>query len=211
MNLLPFTSANDQLNQIDDRMSIGNKETILQAVLLALVATLSWGGPFRRGPAAGAILPDRHHVTEHLEGTMDQQSVQNISDDELRYHYFQSHDFDGNKALDGLEMLKAVLHAPLKTAESESDPSEATSTEGHKDGGADPMESAQFFVDVIDRVLSEDDGNKDGLLSYAEFVLANERASDRMRERELGQELDSERQQEEQQGDDYTSTQQTHQ
>lgn len=61
----------------------------LQVVLVALLASLTWGVPFPHGregapAAAEALLPDREHVQQDLHGRLEQQQVQNITEDETR-------------------------------------------------------------------------------------------------------------------------------
>ncbi|XP_043188179.1 multiple coagulation factor deficiency protein 2 homolog [Amphibalanus amphitrite] len=175
----------------------GIRETMLQAVLVALLACLVWGGPSTVSPNSqdsegggtdysGTVLASSEDVTQHLEGAIDPQSVANLTEDELRYHYFQSHDFDGNKALDGMEMLKAVLHAaPEKTSNMGATEDIPDSDSEQDQGNINVPSTAQFYVGVIDRVLGEGDLNKDGFLSYPEYVLVNRRAQQRQNDEHM--------------------------
>lgn len=189
----PSTSKNERTDQAENETSFENKETMLQVVLVALLAGFGWGLPFSGSAGTGQLRHDRGHVAKHLEGTVDEQNVRNISDDEMRYHYFQSHDFDGNRALDGLEILKAILHVlPDKTGDAKSgdvvssaDSAETNSSADSENGGGQP-ETTEFYIEVIDRVLNEDDKDKDGFLSYPEFVIASERAAASQQESEQG-------------------------
>jgi len=43
-----------------------------------------------------------------------------MTDEEIQFNYFRVHDLDGNSLLDGLEILKAVLHSKYSTGRANS-------------------------------------------------------------------------------------------
>lgn len=86
-----------------------------------------------------------------------------MTPEELEFHYFNIHDFDRNKHLDGLEMLQAIRH-----------------TEQHFENEDEHMMllsayDIEYYIDLIDEVLQEDDLDEDGLLSYPEYVTARKK------------------------------------
>ncbi|XP_046982097.1 multiple coagulation factor deficiency protein 2 homolog [Schistocerca americana] len=103
------------------------------------------------------LLRDTRHIQEDLlaQGPT-YVDLMNMTPEELEFHYFKLHDYDNNTKLDGLEILHAISHAVLE----------------HPGVEREPHEDFDFFVELIDRVLAEDDSNGDGYLSYAEYVLA---------------------------------------
>merc|ERR1711874_764203 len=100
----------------------------------------------------------RNHLELELE-SFNFDSVENMTEEERDFHYFRLHDFDQNDLLDGLEVFKALVH--------ESHSSEGA---GSEQGGGVQKQYFDDIVEMIDKVLEQDDANKDGFLSYSEFV-----------------------------------------
>jgi len=111
-----------------------------------------------------AIDHEKEHMKEHAEHI----DTSNMSEQELQFHYFKMHDSDGNNKLDGLELVKSLIHWH---DEANHDP---------KSGRAPP--EAKIFKDeelqnMIDPILDSDDKNKDGFIDYPEFIAAQQAAS----------------------------------
>ena len=51
------------------------------------------------------------HVLEELQHQINTKKREEMTDQELQFHYFKLHDFDNNNLLDGLEIIKALTHA----------------------------------------------------------------------------------------------------
>ena len=49
------------------------------------------------------------HVKEHLKEMVDKPKDQ-MTEEELEFHYFKLHDYDNNNKLDGVEIVKAITH-----------------------------------------------------------------------------------------------------
>ncbi|ELU08646.1 hypothetical protein CAPTEDRAFT_188500 [Capitella teleta] len=111
-------------------------------------------------------LKDTLPLKEHLAETVDM-DVDVMSDQELSFLYFRSHDLDQNNRMDGLEILKAMEHTsthrigPEKLVKSFNLDTE--------EGQRRWQTIYDGFVDRIDMVLQEADKNDDGYLSYPEF------------------------------------------
>lgn len=101
----------------------------------------------------------------------DQLDFSNMTEQEIEFHYFKVHDIDNNAKLDGLEILYAIQHTfhenRLANAERESS-SENTRTMDYED-------DLPWIVELVDRVLREDDLDHDGYLGYIEYVLGRQR------------------------------------
>ncbi|XP_071483006.1 multiple coagulation factor deficiency protein 2 homolog [Diadema antillarum] len=107
---------------------------------------------------------NKEHVKEHLEGQVDTDEKE-MTDEELEFHYFKLHDFDNNTKLDGLEIMAAISHVvPYDPPNKE----KMTIMEI-----ADARTS--YFAGIIDQVMSDDDYNQDGYLTYLEYVLSRRR------------------------------------
>lgn len=88
-----------------------------------------------------------------------------MTDEELEFHYFNIHDFDNNQQLDGLEMLQAMRHTIEHDDHvDEEEPDNADYLLYHTE--------FDYFIELVDKVLEEDDIDNDGFLSYAEYVNA---------------------------------------
>ena len=59
------------------------------------------------------LLNKRHlnssHIQEHLRDLANV-SIEDMSEEELQFHYFKLHDYDNNNYLDGLELVAALTH-----------------------------------------------------------------------------------------------------
>jgi hypothetical protein len=113
----------------------------------------------------------------------------NMSEQELQFHYFKMHDSDGkscqhssdhtgddsadhfcpgNNKLDGLELVKSLIHWHDEA--------------NHDPKSGRPAPEAKIFKDeelqnMIDPILDSDDKNKDGFIDYPEFIAAQQAAS----------------------------------
>ncbi|CAH1791257.1 unnamed protein product [Owenia fusiformis] len=111
---------------------------------------------------------DSNHIKEHYEGIANLDEA-NMTAEELEFHYFKQHDFDNDSRLDGLEILSALTHLMP------SDIDERKEGETVEDLKAKQEETFQYYVDIIDTVLEEDDINNDGYMTYPEYVIARRR------------------------------------
>ncbi|XP_072030260.1 multiple coagulation factor deficiency protein 2 homolog [Amphiura filiformis] len=114
------------------------------------------------------VVRNKEHVQEHLEEERGKKDEEDMTDEELEFHYFKLHDFDNNTKLDGLEILAAISHVLPYEPE-------------NKDGKTEDdlqLEALTYYTDMIDQVLSDDDFNGDGYLTYLEYVLARRRAGE---------------------------------
>ena len=84
-----------------------------------------------------------------------------MSSTEVQFHYFHSHDTDRDKRLDGLELMQSVRHVDGEWA----------------DGHSASTMSEENLIDIVDRILAEDDINKDGYVDYSEFSRESDRTN----------------------------------
>ena len=82
------------------------------------------------------------------------------SEEEMEFHYFKLHDYDGNNKLDGLELVAAMTHF-------------------HEEDSGNRASSISLEDDeistLVDQILAEDDLNDDGYIDYYEFTQAQRR------------------------------------
>ncbi|EZA46438.1 multiple coagulation factor deficiency protein 2 homolog [Ooceraea biroi] len=107
------------------------------------------------------LLHDTTHLKEDMGPVADELDFSKMTKQEIEFHYFQSHDIDNNTKLDGLELLHAIQHTFHEHANDEEDTIQS--------------EDLPWIVELIDKVLEEDDLNKDGYLEYVEYVLGRQR------------------------------------
>lgn len=99
---------------------------------------------------------DKKHLQEHMQGELD---LSFVTEGDLQFIYFQSHDSEGNNKLDGCELVQSLLHFHA----------EETSAHG---------QSSKVFTDaelsmLVDPLLAVADQNKDGYIDYPEFMTGN--------------------------------------
>lgn len=92
------------------------------------------------------------HIKEHLKDEIDLKDEQ-MSDEDLQFHYFKLHDYDHNNKLDGIELMNAMTHYHDEDGD-----------------GKNPHYTDDEMGHMIDQILDEDDLNKDGYIDYPEFV-----------------------------------------
>lgn len=120
---------------------------------------------------------EREHMKHHVkEDFMDPN--ESVDDNQLLMQYFRKHDMDGNNMLDGIELLKALTkmndedHDHDHEEENDGEGSEAAEAEKKDDGS--PKFSIDEVVPIIDSILEQDDLDKDGYITWPEFLARQE-------------------------------------
>ncbi|XP_076336329.1 multiple coagulation factor deficiency protein 2 homolog [Tachypleus tridentatus] len=123
---------------------------------------------------SSSILHDERHIRADLYNYFGVSMDETLTNSEIGVYFFQLHDLDKDNRLDGLEILAAINHV----ADNVYDPSDDENEASHP---------ATYFVQqkwntkfandavVIDKILQENDLNKDGFLIYSEYALARQR------------------------------------
>ncbi|XP_076464849.1 multiple coagulation factor deficiency protein 2 homolog isoform X3 [Babylonia areolata] len=134
------------------------------------------------------------HILEHLQNVIKTKPKEQMSEEELEFHYFKMHDYDNNNKLDGVEIGKALTHfhdddhepkpesgdsvptptpSPPQAANpgsgsgSEGSPNE--SSEDHGSGAKHEGYSDEVIANLVDVVLRSYDKNDDGYVEYFEY------------------------------------------
>ncbi|CAC5396745.1 MCFD2 [Mytilus coruscus] len=120
---------------------------------------------------------NQEHIKEHLKEVVDKPEKE-MTDDELEFHYFKLHDYDGNNKLDGVEVTKAITH--FHDEDEGKGEGEHGAGEGNKNEHKTPPKvySDDELTSIIDMVMKEDDLNDDGYIEYFEFVTAQRKAKE---------------------------------
>lgn len=126
-------------------------------ISVALLSCLSAHGE-QHGSALhdSKVTKDKDHIKEHLKEEIGDVKEE-ISDEDMQFHYFRLHDYDGNKKLDGLEIFKALSHYHNET--------------GINDTSSTAEEN---MAETVDQILSYDDTNNDGYIDYPEYIKSQE-------------------------------------
>lgn len=95
----------------------------------------------------------REHLQSHVEGELD---LSAMSQEQLKFLYFQSHDAEGNNKLDGLELIQALLHFHEEESNFHALPSTI-------------FTDAELSA-LVDPLLESTDKNMDGFIDYPEFI-----------------------------------------
>ncbi|XP_061194681.1 multiple coagulation factor deficiency protein 2 homolog [Saccostrea echinata] len=119
------------------------------------------------------ISQDEAHLKEHLKDQID--TNKRMTPEEMEFHYFRLHDTNNDTKLDGLEIMAALHHMGdmFKLQPQEKigkTPEQIAALEEERQKGA-----LKYFTDIIDRVLVTDDVNRDGYISYPEYMNARKR------------------------------------
>ncbi|XP_053565264.1 multiple coagulation factor deficiency protein 2 homolog [Bombina bombina] len=144
-------------------------------LILGLFLVLSWGSvtsnPDKKTSNSDnfpsdifhnkTIITDHHHLEEELKHEIGDINLDEVSEEELEFYYFTVHDFDHNKLLDGLEIMAALQD----------------SLEHHMGTVFTKEESMKHYIEMTDEVLQEDDLDKDGFLTYAEYMHSQKRTA----------------------------------
>ena len=89
------------------------------------------------------------------------------------FTWFTAHDWDLDGNLDGLEMVKALSHEHnYHHPEEENIPEADTLHDPAQHTEAAERQRFRRTVKIVDTILEEDDSNKDGLVSFPEFMSA---------------------------------------
>ena len=103
-------------------------------------------------------------MKEHMEHI----DTSQMTEKELQFHYFKMHDTDSNNKLDGLELVKSLIHWHDE--------------KNHEQKEGESKPEPKIFLDeelknMIDPILESDDKNKDGFIDYPEFIAAQQAAA----------------------------------
>ncbi|XP_062913115.1 multiple coagulation factor deficiency protein 2 homolog [Mobula hypostoma] len=107
-----------------------------------------------------SIITDHHHLEEELKQHLGKIDLDKMSENELEFYFFTLHDFDKNMLLDGLEILTALKESL----------EEALAVFPKED-------MLNLLTEMTDEVLEKDDMDKDGYLSYYEYMHSQNRTA----------------------------------
>ncbi|KAJ1522536.1 hypothetical protein ONE63_001722 [Megalurothrips usitatus] len=124
------------------------------------------------------LLQDKEHIREDLGNWATEEAVDKMTPDELQFHYFKLHDLDENIKLDGLEILRAIMHTEEHDDHGHDHEGDG---DGHDENAVGPV-PIEYYIELIDEVLREDDKDNDGFLSYAEYVVGRNQSKRRAAE-----------------------------
>ncbi|GFU15669.1 multiple coagulation factor deficiency protein 2-like protein [Nephila pilipes] len=119
-------------------------------------------------------IQDYDHILEDLKDRYNQDFSDKLDEVELEIFYFQLHDLDNDKQLDGLELLAAMNHVMNRENEF---PKEDIEKNPLVRSSLQQWWNDKFEEDAIyiDEILREEDLDKDGYLSYFEFALGRQK------------------------------------
>ncbi|XP_065653990.1 multiple coagulation factor deficiency protein 2 homolog isoform X1 [Hydra vulgaris] len=102
---------------------------------------------------------DLSHIKEHLMeqyGFDSNKADMYLKEYDAQTQYFIMHDYDKNRKLDGLELLKSMTHFHDHDEEHKSE----TPT----------VDNTETLVEFVDMILRDQDYNKDGYIDYPEYI-----------------------------------------
>lgn len=105
------------------------------------------------------MVQDKEHMLDDLDEEVlyTEKELNHMTQDELAFIYFTTHDTDGNSGLDGLELFKAIYHKHHHE---------------HQDQEDVYNKSFDDSIELIDILLQSYDINNDGILDFTEFMIS---------------------------------------
>lgn len=107
------------------------------------------------------------HILEHLQNVIKTKPKDQMSEEELEFHYFKMHDYDNNNKLDGVEIGKALTHFHDEVDEAASDHGPDSDQQGTKPPAK--VFSDEEISNIVDVVIRDNDEDNDGYVEYFEF------------------------------------------
>jgi len=119
------------------------------------------------------LVIDTEHLMDDIGDVYSKKDFEKMGTDEKVFMWFNAHDWDLDTCLDGSELLKALSH----DHNYHHSPEEAHTSEENSHDPAQHTESAdkQRFrrtVRIVDRLLADHDPDKNGLVTFSEFMTA---------------------------------------
>ncbi|XP_078086655.1 multiple coagulation factor deficiency protein 2 homolog isoform X2 [Mustelus asterias] len=112
------------------------------------------------GRTEGVGAAEACHLEEELKPHLGELDLDKMSEQELEFYYFTLHDFDKNMQLDGLEIMTAL-------EDSLEDTLAFFTTE----------DTMKLLIEMTDEVLEKDDVDRNGYLSYYEYMHSQNRTA----------------------------------
>jgi len=119
------------------------------------------------------VIMDAKHIIEDMGEIFSEQQVDHMDLDEKLFLWFQTHDWDKNDQMDGLELFKALSHDHNYHHDEEESSDDIDAINDPMQHTA-PAQRQRFrrTEKIVDKLLDLDDIDKDGQISFPEFVSA---------------------------------------
>jgi Ca2+-binding EF-hand superfamily protein len=108
------------------------------------------------------------HIRHDLEGQVNKPKEQ-MTPEEQNFYYFKLHDTNNDNRLDGLEVVAAFDH--VHEEENNNNTAAGQPPPPHE------RIADEELIRLVDDILKEEDGDRDGYISYEEFKRAIEGSS----------------------------------
>ncbi|XP_069119268.1 putative cyclin-dependent serine/threonine-protein kinase DDB_G0272797/DDB_G0274007 [Argopecten irradians] len=119
------------------------------------------------------ITQDEAHLKEHLKDQIN--TNRQMTPQEMEFHYFRLHDSNNDTKLDGLEILSALSHMVPMSKVSDQEKAGKTEEQIQLMEQMRSEKAIKYFTDIIDKVLIQDDHDRDGYVSYPEYIKGRRR------------------------------------
>ncbi|XP_033735752.1 multiple coagulation factor deficiency protein 2 homolog [Pecten maximus] len=119
------------------------------------------------------VTQDEAHLKEHLKDQIN--TNRQMTPQEMEFHYFRLHDTNNDTKLDGLEILSALSHMVPMSKVNNQEKIGKTEEQIQLMEIARSEKAIKYFTDIIDKVLIQDDHDRDGYVSYPEYIRGRRR------------------------------------
>ncbi|XP_060069034.1 putative uncharacterized protein DDB_G0271606 [Ylistrum balloti] len=119
------------------------------------------------------VTQDEAHLKEHLKDQIN--TNRQMTPQEMEFHYFRLHDTNNDTKLDGLEILSALSHMVPMSKIKDNEKIGKTEEQLQLMQQERSEQAIKYFTDIIDKVLIQDDHDRDGYVSYPEYIRGRRR------------------------------------
>jgi len=119
------------------------------------------------------VIVDAEHIVDDIGEIFTEKQIDHMDLDEKLFLWFQSHDWDENNQMDGLELLKSLSHDHNyhHPDEETNDPVDVPDDAAQHTAAAE-RQRLRRTEKIVDKMLSQDDTDQNGEISFSEFVSA---------------------------------------
>ena len=119
------------------------------------------------------LVTDTQHMVDDLGEWWSQSQLDRMELDQKVFTWFSAHDWDEDTQLDGLELIKALSHDHnYHHPDEENIPDNDEWHDSAQHTQPAERQRLRRSEKIVDKILEEDDSNKDGLVSFPEFMSA---------------------------------------
>ncbi|KAL7639650.1 UNVERIFIED_CONTAM: hypothetical protein RMT77_010153 [Armadillidium vulgare] len=121
------------------------------------------------------VIHDKEHLQEEAPSLhLTQEQIENMTAEEVEYHFFTIHDLDKDHNLDGLELMQAIMHIAIGPETPLEGLSDFEREEALKERKIKFESKMLDVTKYVDEALELNDKDKDGFISFTEYKISRQ-------------------------------------